>query len=140
MLAVLALGGAALLFVRRRKIATGLEKEGPRKKKRQVRISPDDVARLVGAVRSILTVRGEIVQALEMALASLREPLRSTLRAELDAWYAGQRRVLFSGLNGTDPEGYFQQFAAIVSAPEATRESILEALRQLEERIAAKKK
>ncbi|MGC9025722.1 MAG: hypothetical protein ACP5NB_13000 [Chloroflexia bacterium] len=105
-----------------------------------MRLNEEDVARLVSAVRSILMVRGEVLQALEMALSSLREPLRSLLREEMEAWYGGRRSSLFGGVNGVDPQGYFRLFASIISSPGASREEILAALAQLEERISRKKR
>ncbi len=137
---VLAAGGVAIvgsvvaLAIRRRSSGT---RTAVRKALPRVRVRPEQVARLVGAFRSVYTVSPEVLQALERALPAVDPPLRKLLKAEIDAYFAGERVYLFSGLpDDVDPGGYLQQFVAVVTAPDATRETLLEALRQLEERLA----
>ena len=90
----------------------------------------------MGAFRSVYTVSPEVLRALERALPAVDQPLRRLLKGEIDAYFAGERTRLFAGLpEDMDPGGYLQQFVAVVTTPEATKEGLLEALAQLEERL-----
>ena len=93
---VVAIGGMAGLVLLRRKrqhrrpaVATGLSPVD-----RHVRVGPEQVARLVGAFRSVYTVSPEVLQALERALPAVDQPLRRLLKGEIDAYFAGERARL----------------------------------------------
>lgn len=141
-------GGAGLLIVllaggvviRRRKKSSGGAAAGMRPSAaHKIRVGPDDVAQLVGAFRSIYTVNPEVLRALELALPAVAQPLRGVLQEELAAYFRAERTRVFDGLpESMDKNGYLQQFVAIISSPDASRETLLEALKQLEERLARK--
>lgn len=127
--------GLVLLRRRRRGRRPGVAPSIPQVD-RHVRVRPEQVARLVGAFRSVYTVSPEVLRALERALPAVDQPLRRLLKGEIDAYFAGERTRLFAGLpEDMDPGGYLQQFVAVVTTPGATKEGLLEALAQLEERL-----
>lgn len=134
---VIAGGIAGLVLLRRRRKGRrpGVAPSIPQVD-RHVRVRPEQVARLVGAFRSVYTVSPEVLRALERALPAVDQPLRRLLKGEIDAYFAGERTRLFAGLpEDMDPGGYLQQFVAVVTTPGATKEGLLEALAQLEERL-----